>query len=163
MGARVLSVLGIVLAVALAPVSASATSDSMMVTTPASLHLTAKVLVTVPVRVTCADLQAPGLVAMQDQISVSIEQAHGRTISHGGASLVGGPMIGPTALLLVCDGTTVNTFDVNVLADTSGSPFKSGPAVVTTSASRLYCTDGCPTGFQSISATDGPKAVRIRG
>src|SRR5882757_2407257 len=126
MRARFLAVVAVALAAALGPVSAGAAGGSITANMATSLELSAKILVTVPVTVVCTDI--PGLTPFSDAVSVSIEQAHGSTTSHGSGVLEGGS---GSPLLLTCDGTTVNTIIINVLADTNGSPFKTGAAIAT--------------------------------
>lgn len=161
MRARFVAVVAVVLAAALAPVSAGAAGGSVTVSMATSLKLSAKILVTVPVTVVCSDV--PGLTPIDDGVTVTIEQAHSSTISHGSGGIGGG--FG-SPLLLTCDGTTVNSVSVNVLADTSGSPFKTGAAIATASASRTdgtSCGPGCFTNFQLNNGSTGPMAVKLRG
>src|SRR2546430_2955666 len=103
MRARFMIVAAIALAASMAPLSASASGMSITTTVPASLQLSAKIMVTVPVTVVCTD--DPALTPIEDRIVVTIEQAHVSTVSHGTGELDGG--LGEFPLVMTtCDGAT---------------------------------------------------------
>jgi hypothetical protein len=95
--------------------------------------LTARVLVTLPVAVTCSPFDST-LVLFQSQLTVSVEQAAGQRIARGfGTAFIAMP---------ACDGTP-STIDVRMLADSFGPPFHGGPAVFSATASATAGTP-CP-------------------
>ncbi len=151
------------LAVALLPISASASDSGMTVTTANSMQLTDRVLVSVPVSVVCTDIA--GLTPFFDRITVNVNQAFGTSISHGSATISAVFGFGTTSTpLFTCNGTTVNQFVIPVLADTSGTPFHGGPAIVTADTVReegTSCGPGCFTNLQSIAGSTGPISVRL--
>jgi hypothetical protein len=125
--------------------------------------VSARILVTVPVTVVCASLPDPNTAL--DQVSVSIEQASGRTtVSTGSGSVSGGPF-SPSGgqPFLTCDGSTQNIVVVKVLPDSGSGPFHTGLAIFTVNATHVSgsCTPFCQaTG--SESAQFGPASVRMR-
>jgi hypothetical protein len=126
-----------------APASASA---AVTVSLPATAQLTAGVLVTVPVTVTCGPYES----LSGSNLSVSIRQASKKAIARGSAFL-GGFGAQP----LTCDGAP-HVYPVDVLADPGGPPFRKGDAVITAFASAQ--TDCCT----SDSGSAGPQVVRLR-
>jgi hypothetical protein len=143
---------------ATAAVLAGSTSvASAMTMSVGDPSLTAKVLVEVPVTVSCSPFD-PSLTPLSENAFVSIEQAVGKQIARGS-----GGVGSPTPLLFPCDGAD-HTVDVGVLADPAGPPFKRGAAVVRGSASASaaqQCGPTCFFNFTSQTATVGPTAVRI--
>jgi hypothetical protein len=88
-----------------------------------------RVAVTVPVDVTCPELD-PSYTLVIQSIAVSVRQAvHGK-IAHGLAIA----NASPGERLVVCDGTA-KTVNVTVLANPSGPPFKNGWMTVTATGS----------------------------
>ena len=88
-----------------------------------------RVAVSVPVDVTCPELD-PSYTLVIQIITVEVRQALGGRIAHGSGSAIG---TSSGELLVVCDGTA-QTVNVSVLADVSGPPFRSGWMTVTASA-----------------------------
>ena len=80
-----------------------------------------RVAVTVPVDVTCPELD-PSYTLVSQSITVEVRQAvHGKIAS--GLAFANGSS--SRELLVVCDGTS-QTVNVTVLANPSGAPFKNG-------------------------------------
>jgi hypothetical protein len=95
--------------------------------------LTNRVLVELPVTVTCSPFD-PTLVLFMSQLTVSVEQAAGQRIARGfGTAFNAVP---------ACDGTPYTTV-VRLLADPLGAPFHGGPAVFSVSAAATAGTP-CP-------------------
>jgi hypothetical protein len=124
--------------------------------------LTGKVVMTVPVTVTCSspfwDQATQQLV--EESVQVSVEQAAGQQIAHGYGAFFA--MV-PNSLPLQCDGQTV-TLPVTVLADPAGPPFHGGSAVVTVTADMdagTSCGPTCFYNFVSSSSTQGPVQIRV--
>lgn len=119
------------------------------------------VAISEPVTVSCSPLD-PSLTVFGESVSVSVEQASGRSIAGGSGSAFGSPLLFP------CDDSD-NTIAVNVAADTNGPPFKGGRAVFTASAGATAGTPvpgcgGCFTGpFVSENASVGPAALNLKG
>jgi hypothetical protein len=129
-----------------------------------TVTVSARILVTIPVKVVCAPLTDT---AIADSVNVSIEQASGKTTVSTGSGLVAG---GPSSfepqdpLFLNCDGTTKNTVKVSVLPGQGSGPFHAGAAIITINVSHTAGT--CPSpGFcqatGSESAQLGPVAVKL--
>jgi hypothetical protein len=105
---RVLSLVGLAIVAPLALVATgipSASAQPSMTITVGKPTVTARILVTVPVTIVCASLPDPN--TAEDDVSVSIEQASGRTtVSTGSGSVDGGPF-SPSGgqPFLTCDGS----------------------------------------------------------
>jgi len=163
---RVLSLVGLAIAAPLALVATgipSASAQPSMTITVGKPTVTARILVTVPVTIVCASLPDPN--TAEDDVSVSIEQASGRTtVSTGSGSVDGGPF-SPSGgqPFLTCDGSTQNIVVVKVLPDSGSGPFHTGLAIFTINARHVSgsCMPSCQeTG--SESARFGPASVRMR-
>lgn len=138
----------------------AASAASAMTMTIGDPSLTAKVLVSVPITASCSAFD-PSLTPVSSSASVSIEQATGKAIARGSASLF---TFAPTPLLFPCDGAN-HTVGMDVLADAAGGPFRRGQAVMRASAfsgAAQSCGPNCFFGGSSQSATVGPTAVKIR-
>jgi len=163
---RVLSLVGLAFLAPFALVAAaipSASAQPSMTITVGKPTLAARILVTVPVTIVCAALPDPSTAL--DEVSVSIEQASGRTVSTGSGEVSGGPF-SPSGgqPFLTCDGSTQNIVAVTVLPASGSGPFHGGPAIFTISATHASgsCTPFCQeTG--SESAQFGPASVSIGG
>ena len=163
---RVLSLAGLAFLAPFAFVAAaipSASAQPGMTMTVGKPTLAARILVTVRVTIVCAALPDPNTFA--DDVSVSIEQASGRTISTGSGEVGGGPgsPFGGQPFL-TCDGSTQNVVAVKVLPASGSGPFHGGPAIFTITAGHASgsCTPFCQvTG--SESAQFGPASVSIGG
>jgi hypothetical protein len=134
---------------------------SAMTATVGEPELSAKVLITVPVTVSC-DPVSPGLVVFSQSVSVLVEQASGRDIARGTASVFASF---PQPLLFACNGTPT-TLSVSVLADPNGPPFHGGRAVVrvtaTADAGVPLPFGGFTSPFERQSVTVGPTEIRLR-
>jgi hypothetical protein len=105
-----------------------ASSYSMDVGSPTVSR--SQVAVTVPVEVTCPELD-PSYTLVIQSITVGVRQAvHGK-IAHGMAFANGSSS---RELLVECNGTA-ETVNVTVLADPSGPPFKNGWMTITATGS----------------------------
>jgi hypothetical protein len=137
----------------------STSAASAMTMSLGEPSLTAKVLVSVPLTVSCAPFD-PSLTPFSSSAGVSIEQAVGKSIARGSGSLFTSY---PAALAFPCDNAD-HTVAVDVVADPAGPPFKRGAAVVRgsvfTSAAQ-QCGPTCFFNFTSQSATVGPTAMKI--
>jgi hypothetical protein len=102
--------------------------------------LQSRVLLTVPVTVTCDPFGD-----FFSMSFVSVEQASGRQIAHGSSFI-------PT---ITCDSAP-HTYPVSVLADASGPPFHGGQAIVSASV-NLFGSLG------SEGGSAGPQSVSVRG
>lgn len=127
-----------------------------------SAQLTDRLAVTEPVTVSCSPFD-PSLALVSEDLTVSVQQASGRTIAHGSASNYS---FAPD-YLFACDNSQT-TIPVTVLADTAGGPFHGGPALITVSAhagAATPCWPGSTTCFtdpgamQSVSA--GPTSLNL--
>jgi hypothetical protein len=126
--------LGAVTAVtATAFLGSTAAAQAAMTISLGQPDLTAKVLVTLPVTVTCSPFDST-LVLFQSQLAVSVEQAAGQRIARGFRSAFNA--------VPACDGTPYTT-DVAILADSLGPPFHGGRAVFSATASATAGTP-CP-------------------
>ncbi len=96
--------------------------------------LSSRIAVTEPVTVSCSPFD-PGLVVYDQSVTVSVEQASGRSIATGSGN-------GYSAF--PCDGSQT-TVPVTVLGDPSGPPFHGGSAVISASA---QASAGTPCGFE---------------
>jgi hypothetical protein len=140
---------------------ASASVPDGMTVSVGTSTLSHRVLLTVPVTVVCDALADPNTYA--DEVSVSVQQASGRTISSGSASLGGGHFFGGTELL-TCDGATKNRLTISVLPASGSGPFHSGAAIFTISASHESgsCDPSCVfTGGED--AQIGQASFKIKG
>jgi hypothetical protein len=156
-------------AAALAPIGLAATSQApaafaengmtLSVGTPA---LTSRTLLSVPVTVVCAPLTDPTL---DDTVSVSVQQANGRSVSTGSTTVSGGPFsLSGDNPFLTCDGVTKNVVTVSVLPDSGIGPFHGGGAIFTVQAfhSAGTCSFFCQA-TSSESAKVGPTSIGIKG
>jgi hypothetical protein len=127
-------------------VSIPAAAAAVGITLGSRATLTARVLVTVPVTVTCGPFdQFFG--AMSN--SVTVEQAAGNGIATGTGSIAD----------LVCDGTP-HTSQAGVLAAPTSKPFHGGSAV----ASASLVVNGIIGGqFVFDFGQAGPQVIAIRG
>lgn len=126
--------LGAVTAVAAtAFLGTTAAAQAAMTISLGQPDLTSRVLVTLPVTVTCSPFDST-LVLFQSQLTVSVVQAAGQRIARGFAFAFNA--------VPACDGTP-HTIGVRVLADTFGPPFHGGHAVFSVNASALAGTP-CP-------------------
>ncbi len=124
------SVAAALVAVAGLPVSASAasTSSGMTVTVGSPITLQNKLLVTVPVTVTCtAPISVDPTVSFPGSVDVEIQQANGKSVSHGSGGVE-----------LDSCSPVPQTFMVQVVPDTAtapaSGPFKGGQAIAQASA-----------------------------
>jgi hypothetical protein len=123
--------------------------------------LQAGVLVTVPVTVTCSPFD-PTLTLFSSSVIVQVEQANKQRIAFG-TGVVGG-LMNPPQVAFPCDGNPA-TVSVNVLANTSGAPFKKGKAAFTASAGAsagISCGPGCFFNIVSQTGTTGPVILSMR-
>jgi hypothetical protein len=138
-----------------------ASAASAMTMTIGDPSMTAKVLVSVPVTVSCSPFD-PALTPFSASAFVSIEQAVGKSIARGTGAT---PMTSPgMPLAFTCDSTD-QTINIDVLADPAHPPFKRGAAVVAASAfasAGQQCGPGCFFNFTTQTASVGPTVVRIR-
>lgn len=140
---------------------AAASSASAMTATLGDVDLIGRVALTVPLTVTC-DAPGPGLAVAGQTVSVVVEQAAGKEIARGTASVFG---FSPT-LLFPCDGTPAS-LSVSVLADPAGPPFHGGRAVVRVTVTSeagvpFPCCPGSFMGpFERQTAVVGPTVVRL--
>jgi len=124
--ALLLAVVGAAFAVAASPATAVAPFQFELGTP----DLSARVLITVPVTVTCQPFDS-SLTMFLASVSVSVEQAAGTGIARGTGTTSGGSS---TPLPFTCNGTP-QTVSVPVQADPAGRPFHGGQAVFRASAS----------------------------
>jgi hypothetical protein len=124
---------------AVAPASAAVT-----VSVPETADLSARLLVKVPVTVTCGPVDVTG-----SSLQVQLSQAVKKEIAHGSVFL--GGMFG--GLTFTCDGAP-HAYSVTVVADSSGAPFRRGSAVITATAFLFGAT--------SDQGTSGPQVIRLR-
>jgi hypothetical protein len=141
-------------------VAAAASADMQM--TVGRPTLGGKVLITVPLTITCSPFD-PSLTPISSGAFVSVEQASGRSIAQGFGS-VGGSM-GLPQLAYNCDGSPQNV-PVLVQANPTGPPFHGGPASFRISAGAnagLPCSfyPGCFTDVVGQSASLGPAILNI--
>jgi hypothetical protein len=123
-----------------------------------SPSLSARVLVTVPVTVSCSPFD-PSLTVFSESIGATVEQASGRAIARGSSQRFA---FTPAPLLFACDGSTT-TIPVEVSADTTGVPFHGGNAIVSASASASAgtCFGTVCFGNTSQFGSAGPVSVRL--
>ena len=124
-------------------------------------ELQAGVLIVVPVSVSCSPFD-PSLTLFSENVGVSVEQAVGKRIAFGSASIM--RFLPQQPLLFLCDDTE-HTFVVNVLANPAGPPFKRGLAVFSAFAvatAGVSCGPGCFFNTVSQQGSFGPTPIRIR-
>jgi hypothetical protein len=144
---RLAAVSGLAAALAVGvPASASA-AVSMSIADTA--QLTAGILVTVPVTVTCGPYELP---PSTSGLSLTIRQAVKRQVATGTVFL--GGLMGP-AFSLICDGAP-RVYSVNVLPSPGSPPFRRGDAIAD---GRAFAQAGCCT--QDVG-TVGPQVIRLR-
>jgi hypothetical protein len=149
--------LGAVTAIAAtASLGTAAAAQAEMTISLGQPELTSKVLVTLPVTLTCSPFDA-GLVLFQSQLTVSVEQAAGQRIARGFGNVFNA--------VPACDGTP-HTTDVRLLADPLGPPFHGGHAVFSASAAATAGTPcpfapGCFTTPFATQSTNVVSALRM--
>jgi hypothetical protein len=154
------TVLPLSVAIVLGASSTAGASGSVTVTIGGPIQVTNRLLVSVPVNVVCDPLS--GDTVLVDRVSVQLQQANGKTVSQGSASVEGGPFspfLGSP--FLTCDGSTVNTVTVKIVGS---GPFHGGKAIATASATHTVgtCSFFCsPTDTES--GVVGPSGVNVRG
>ena len=142
--------------------ASSAAGASAMTVRVGEPELSARVLVNVPVFVSCSPFDA-SLTLFQETVNVIVEQAAGKDIAQG-SGFLGSPVSG--SLPYPCDGAE-HEVAVSVLASPMGPPFHGGPAVVSAFAGAtagIPCFPGsttCFIGTSSQSASSGPTVVRM--
>ncbi len=160
-GRLALSVLAGAMAVGSAALTGipAASADTGMTVTMGTPTVSARLLVTVPVSVVCADIPG-GLVTTYDNVTVTISQASSSGVSTATGQLEGGSFFS-TSGLFTCDGTTVNNFTFSLVAS---SPFHGGPAVATVTTVHDVATD--PYCLWCAGASEsgqlGPIAVTVK-
>jgi hypothetical protein len=124
--------------------AAAPASAAVTVTVPATADLTARLLVVVPVTVTCGPYEVTPPFA---SLNVQLSQAVKKHIATGQV------FFGMGTAFLTCDGVP-HTYTANVMANASGPPFNKGNALITATA------------FASGSPPDqgaaGPQVIRLR-
>jgi len=149
-------------AAALIAGSAAAAANADMTVTAGSPTLAGKVLITVPLTITCSPFD-PSLTPISSAAFVSVEQASGQSIAQGSGS-VGGSM-GVPQIAYNCDGTP-QSVPVLIQANPSGPPFHGGPASFKISAGAnagIPCSFyfGCFTNVVGQSASFGPAILNM--
>jgi hypothetical protein len=148
--ARILAALATAAAFAavMAPAAALADDGASVVIQRDQVTLTAHILVTVPVTVTCNPLDIPLSFA---ETGFQVEQAvdHGTAIAQASGYFANDPS--------VCDGSP-HTMVMQGLAVPSGPPFRRGNAILTATFSG--CTQGFPQ--TCVNGTSGPTLVALR-
>lgn len=141
-----------------AALAVSSGAAQAMTVSVGSPSLSARLLVTVPVTVSCSPFD-PSLTLFSENVGATVEQASGRSIAHGSASQL---VFQPEPMLFVCDGTNT-TIPVQVSADTTGVPFHAGKAIVSASAGAAAgtCFGSSCFGNTSQFATVPPTVVRL--
>ena len=120
---------GVLAAIVLGMIATPVLASSYSIDVGSPTVSRSRVAVSVPVDVTCPELD-PSYTLVSQSITVSVRQAvHGK-IANGSAVASGSSS---RELLVVCDGTA-QTVNVTVLADTSGPPFKNGWMTITATA-----------------------------
>ena len=121
--------------------------------------LSARVAITQPVTVSCAPFD-PALTQASAGVSVSVEQASGKSIARGTGQLFN---MFNSPLPFVCDGVH-HDLTVDVLADPNGPPFHGGQVIVRAQASAAAgqsCGPGCFFNLVTDSASVGPTALKL--
>ena len=111
----------------------------------------AHLLLTLTVRIKCASVGTGSF--YYDEVTVSVEQQHGNTVSTASQALYAGGPYGGTDFL-TCDGSAVNKFSFRLLPSAGSSPFNVGAAVMTVTAEHSASTG-------SDSGTLGPRVVQL--
>jgi hypothetical protein len=143
--ARVLAVGAFVIAAAIPTTAAAAGGPGvgLTVTIGSPITLTDRLLVTIPVTVTCTPPLANPV--QFGDVFVTVEQADGKSVSHGSGS----------ANLTSCGP---QTFTIQVTPDlfpTTSGPFHGGPAVAVASATA------CDTQFTCVGGSSGAVSIRL--
>jgi hypothetical protein len=143
--------------------STAAIASAGMTMTVGSPTLSSKVLVTVPLTITCSPFD-PSLTFFSASAAVSVEQAVGQQIATGFGSV--GGFMGGTQLAYNCDNSP-QSVPVLVQANSNGPPFHGGPALFRISAGAAA---GIPCGFFGCftdvvfqSASQGPSILNMHG
>jgi hypothetical protein len=147
------------LALVLGASSGASASGSLTVSLGSPLQVTNRVMVTVPVHVVCDPLTGDTAV---DRVYVQVQQANGKSISSGSATIEAGPVSPYRGTpFLTCDGSTVNTVNVNVVGN---GPFHGGGAIVTAAATHSvgFCSFFCQI-TDTETAAIGPMGAQLRG
>ena len=143
--------------------STAAVASAGMTMTVGSPTLSGKVLITVPMTLTCSPFD-PSLTFFSASASVQVEQAVGQQIATGFASV--GGFMGGTQLAFNCDNSP-QSVPVLVQANTSGPPFHGGPAsfrIFAGAAAGIPCGFfGCFTNVVVQNASLGPTILNMRG
>jgi hypothetical protein len=132
------------------------------VTIGSPIRISNRLMVSVPGDVVCDPVA--GDTVLVDRVTVQIQQANGKTVSQGSASVEGGSFspFGGTPFL-TCDGSTVNTVTVNVVGN---GPFHGGGAIAAASATHTAGTCFSP-GFCQPAGTEsgntGLTSVKLQG
>jgi hypothetical protein len=101
--------------------------------------LSSRILINVPLTVSCSPFNNPSLTVFSEFVSVNVEQAAGKDIAQGAGGASG---FLPT-LLFPCDGSS-NTVAASVIASaTTGVPFHGGPAIFSATGSA-FAGEPCP-------------------
>lgn len=115
----------------------------------ASGTVSARVLVTVSVSVTCdPSFNNPATGVAEGDLSVEVEQGSGRGIAFGSAG---------RSRFVTCTGAPV-VLNVGVTADPSGAPFHGGQAVA-----RVFASVVAPDFSRFETDNDGPEVIKLRG
>ena len=144
--------------VATASLISAAAADSALTLRLGTPDLSARVLITVPVIVSCSPFD-PSLTLFSESVNVSVVQASGTRIATGSGSLMS--FLPP--LPFVCDDTE-HTVAVNVLANATGPPFHGGSAVFTASAgvaAGVSCGPNCFFNIVGQSGQIGPTTLNM--
>jgi hypothetical protein len=143
--------------------STAAVASGGMTMTVGSPTLSGRVLITVPLTITCSPFD-PSLTFFSASAAVSVEQAVGQHIATGFGSV--GGFMGGTQIAYNCDDSP-QSVPVLVQANSSGPPFHGGQASFTISAGAaagIPCGfPGCFTDIVSQSASLGPTILNMRG
>jgi hypothetical protein len=154
---------GLGFAMVAGPSPAGATGPTMSVTIGGPIKVANHLLLTVPVNVVCDPIGDATTTTISDNVSVTVAQANGKSVSQAQALVSGGPlsMSGNPNPFLTCDGSTVNHV---VVRATGNGPFHGGGAVASASAGHSVgtCTFFCTsTAFENGST--GQVAVNVKG
>jgi hypothetical protein len=124
--------------------------------------LSNRILINVPVTVSCSPFNNPSLTVFSEFVIVNVEQAAGKEIAQGTGDAMG---LLPT-LLFPCDGSS-NTIAVSVIANAAtGVPFHGGPAILS-AAGRADAGEpclgppGCVIGREFQSVTTRPTTLKL--
>jgi hypothetical protein len=150
---RKLLALALVVTVAAVVAATAATARAGMMVSLGQPDLQAGVLIVLPMTVSCSPFD-PALTMASSGVSVSVEQAVSKTeIAHGFAFL---PVMGGDPILYPCDNSP-HAVTLNVLADSSGPPFKKGGQAVFSASAQAFagtpCGPGCFFNLVSQSAS----------